>query len=449
MPLVTLFEHQTRSYAELGWGLNHPVLERLGQLNEACGAQLIRLGHRHLQATQFVGVIRVGETTLQILPKIDFDPAGNPEARADSPPYQTAVLSATRNLLYLLSYTQNLQIREQEIAPLLAQRSDWFELLTRLLAMNLHTLIKRGLEHAYVQIEETLPVMRGRWQLGRQLTQRPHMRHTFDVSYDEFSPDTRLNQVFRFVVGHLLPRTHDASNRRLLGDLREWLAGVQSLTEISPSHLEQVHFTRLNERFRPAFNLARLFIEHSTLQLTAGQNHTFAFVFDMNRLFEEFVSRFIARYWSRMMPAGWDNVRVSVQSQGQTIYLAERVPGGQKVFRLVPDLLFTRLSGKPLLIVDTKYKQLDPSHRRLGVAEDDLYQMLAYATRLACPRTMLLYPQAATAPRTLTQFETLGQPNHLVVATISVRQRLDRPDRLIQELKESFDLFATLNLMEA
>ncbi|MCP4537119.1 MAG: hypothetical protein GY832_08220 [Chloroflexi bacterium] len=296
-------------------------------------------------------------------------------------------------------------------------------------------LIKRGLERSYVTVEETLPVMRGRWLLDRQLMRRPGIKHVFDVAYDEFSADTFLNQVFKFVVERLLWRTQDSSNRRLLCDIREWLAPVQNPGTISYAHLEQVHFTRLNERFRPAFNLARLFIENSALQLAAGQHHTFAFVFDMNRLFEEFVYRFLARYRGRILPQAWRDVRIRAQSQGQAIYLAEKLPDRQKAFQLVPDLLFTSPSGKAVLIIDTKYKQLDKSRRKLGVSERDVYQMLAYAARLECPQTLLLYPQWAKSPTTPVKFETLGHHNHLVAATINLHQPLNRPDDLIRDVR--------------
>ncbi|MCP4548427.1 MAG: hypothetical protein GY835_18375 [bacterium] len=140
MSTITLFEHQKCPYDELGWGPRHPAVAQIERLNQTCGVELVRLGHNHLRATQFVGVIRVGETTLQILPKIDFK--GSADAQTDSIPYRAALGSATRNLLYLLSYTQDLQVKEQDVSPLLAQRSDWFELLTRLFALNLHRLIK-------------------------------------------------------------------------------------------------------------------------------------------------------------------------------------------------------------------------------------------------------------------------------------------------------------------
>jgi len=434
MPPITFFEHQKRTYADLRWRPDDPAVRQLDQLNQACGVELIHLGYDHLRATQYVGVIRVGDTTLQVLPKIDFK--GNADAQTDSIPHREAIESATSNLLYLLSYTQDLQVKEQDVAPLHAQRSDWFELLTRLFATNLHRLMKRGVERAYASVEETLPVMRGRWLLDRQLMRRPGVKHVFDVVYDEFSADTPLNQVFKFVVECLLLCTQDANNRRLLRDIREWLAEVQNPGSVSQAHLDRVNFTRLNERFQSAFNLARLFVENSTLQLSAGQHQTFAFVFDMNRLFEEFVYRFLARYRRRILPPGWHDVRIREQSEGKVVYLAERLPNRGEAFRLVPDILFTNPSGKAALVIDTKYKRLDRGQYNSGISEEDVYQMLAYAARFECPQTLLLYPQWAESPVTPVAFETLGRRNHLVAAVINLHQPLSRPDHLIRDLRK-------------
>lgn len=438
MPTITLFEHQKRPYKDLNWDVDHPVIARLEGLNEAAGTELVRLRRTHLQATQFVGVIQAGEVTLQILPKIDFDPVGDADAQGDSRPFQAAVQSATRNLLHLLAYTQDLQVKEQDIAPLLRVRSNWFELLTRLLAMELQRQMKQGLQRAYVSFEDTLPVMRGRWQLDRQLTRRPHVRHRFDVVYDEFSPDTMLNRIFRCAVERLLFFSQEPGNRRLLRSVSRWLVDVERLGEIPQACLEAVHFTRLNQRFQPAFNLARLFLENQAFQLTAGQDRTFAFVFDMNRLFEEFVYRFITRHRRRILGNGWGEARLRYQARGRPIYLAERLPAGKAVFRLAPDILLTRPSGRAVLVLDTKYKELAYDQQRLGIAESDMYQMLAYAVALDCPRTLLLYPQRAGSRPTSAHFETLGHPHSVMAATINLRQPLDRPEGMIQELAQVF-----------
>ncbi len=344
--------------------------------------------------------------------------------------------SATSNLLHLLAYTQDLQVKEQDIAPLLAHRSNWFELLTRLLAIELQRQMKQGLQSAYVSFEDSLPVMRGRWDLDRQLTRRPHVRHRFDVIYDEFSPDTMLNRVFRCAVDRLIFHSQEPGDRRLLRHVSQWLVDVERMGDIPQACLEAVHFTRLNQRFRPAFNLARLFLENQAFQLTAGREQTFAFVFDMNRLFEEFVFRFISKHRQRILGDGWGEVHLRYQASGRPIYLAERLPEGKSVFRLAPDILFSSPSGRAVLVLDTKYKELATDQRRLGIAESDMYQMLAYALALDCTRTLLLYPQSAGSRPTSAHFETLGHPHSVMAATINLRQRLDHPETMIQDLAQ-------------
>ena len=48
--------------------------------------------------------------------------------------------------------------------------------------------------------------------------------------------------------------------------------------------------------------------------------------------------------------------------------------------------------NSPTCIVDTKWKKLQPTERKVGVAQGDLYQMLAYSERYECKSILLLYP---------------------------------------------------------
>ena len=62
-------------------------------------------------------------------------------------------------------------------------------------------------------------------------------------------------------------------------------------------------------------------------------------------------------------------------------------------FQTIPDILVKR-GSETLLVVDTKWKRLsaridDPKQ---GIAQADVYQMLAYSRIYRCPRMMLLYP---------------------------------------------------------
>jgi len=69
---------------------------------------------------------------------------------------------------------------------------------------------------------------------------------------------------------------------------------------IRPSDLDRIQLDRLNRDYEPVLDLCRLLLESSTLNLQTGRVAQFAFVFDMNRLFEEFVAEFLRRHKSRI-----------------------------------------------------------------------------------------------------------------------------------------------------
>lgn len=59
-----------------------------------------------------------------------------------------------------------------------------------------------------------------------------------------------------------------------------------------------------------------------------------------------------------------------------------------------PDLVW-QVNGRPVAVVDAKYKPEKPS----GYPYADLYQVLAYCTALRLPRGHLIYAQGNTEPK--------------------------------------------------
>ena len=352
--------------------------------------------------------------------------------------------SAMRNLLVMLSVACDLPLRAQDHAHLHSESGDWLEILTRLFALELHRQFQAGLPHEYITIEDRLPVIRGRWLVGQQIARHAHNHTRFDVSYDEFSPDTSLNRVFARTVDALWRLTQDPLNRRLLLDLRTWLVDCQPHRESLQRDLTKVQFTRLNERFRPAFNIATLFWEQRLVQLSSGDHPAFAFVFDMNRLFEDYIGHFLQRYQKRILPLEWQDGQVVLQAKGQRLHLAERVSPDQlstkPIFDLKPDILLVSPAGIPYMIGDTKYKRLSPNATDGGVSEKDAYQMLVYASRWKCPHTLLLYPAStAYTNRFLLRVNSSGEIK-IAVAELSLQRPLENPDALIEELRLAFAL---------
>jgi 5-methylcytosine-specific restriction enzyme subunit McrC len=429
---VTLFEYE--STANFNWTDKDAL--KITRLNKNLGTDVLkpvfRAGKRELQATQYVGTLRFGKQSVQILPKI-YRMDGHQQNR------ETVAREATENLLYLLSYAGKFPIRENEISSLARQTSDWFEILTRLFAEHLIVEWERGASRNYQTVEDELPVLKGKWQFNEQL-RRPAIRHKFTVSFDEFTADNKLNRVFRFVVERLWNLTQDAKNRQLLGDLRMLMDEVNLLPHITVADASASLLSRMNSRFLPLLNLARLFLDNSAIQLSISDTESFAFVFDMNALFESFLIEFIRRHRLEILPEDLQMCDFLPQTKGSTRHLAHREE--RDVFQLKPDLAFQDKTQKFPLLVDAKYKRLAEQDLRLGVSQSDFYQMHAYAHRFECPRIVLIYPQSSENEKKLrVNFRLHNYEVVIQAATIDLGLKLSRVserNKLISELKEIF-----------
>ena len=107
----------------------------------------------------------------------------------------------------------------------------------------------------------------------------------------------------------------------------------------------------------------------------------------MNKLFESAVTTELRQQW-RGRP------EISVDAQDNSNFLGRLVDGEREedAYRLRPDLVVRR-GAEVLLIADTKWKRVLLDRRRhLLPAEEDVYQMLAYAAAFGCHDVRLIYP---------------------------------------------------------
>lgn len=413
----TLYEYESLSYQDLH---TSALVDAVEVLNHRHGQTLVEVKRHELRATQFVGMIYTPHGSLTVLPKIDQGLTGQG--------------GAMHNLLTMLGYAYDLPLLNPTPADTDSGHGWWFELLTGLFCQRLYTEARQGLERAYFSIEERSTALKGRWLVGQQLTRTPHLRHAFEVRYDDFSPGTPLNQIFLYTITALERAAWSGENRRMLSDLRGMFGAVRLPTVITPDDLTRVHFTRLNERFRPAFQVARLFIESMTQVLRRGDVPLSAFVFDMNVLFERFVAGFLTRHWREI--AGTRHAEISLQTQlgGDSAVHLARNTDGQKIFQLIPDVLLRDKTGCPVVIIDTKYKRLSPLHAALDVSQADMYQMLAYAGRLGCSQILLLYPSTAAGMMS-ERFTVESMGVSVDVQTVNLHQPLSDKTALINDFR--------------
>lgn len=373
-------------------------------------------GPRSLRIQQFVGTVRTGHLQLEILPKID----GLPE------PAQVR-----KSLLAMLALTEDLEVRGSEVVGFLESSEPFFCALARLYCHRLLEAVRQGLRQEYVLHQDLLPYIRGKvhWplQAGLQATGRLELA----CAFDERSEDTALNRTLKaalLVAGRILEGTRTTS---VVTELRHAMDGVANICPPSDERA-RLRTDRMNRHLEPLLVLAKLILGNRNPDLgrsADGDRDTYAMVWDMNILFEEYVGRLTQDVLQ------WKGCQVELQ--GRTLaYLAQDTESKRGAFILKPDIL-VRQEGKPWVVADTKWKRLESRQANLGVSEADVYQALAYAHHFGAHRAVLVYPHhpALGLPglqRKLLIQGTLSQPVQLRIVTLDLARLENVPEQLMQ-----------------
>ena len=392
-----------REYGSLtvgaGKDLTEKEAERLCTLAERARRRLHKkppvLTRTHeggLKAEQVVGVLAVPGKTLEILPKIDGDDG-----------------AVRKALVHMLAVAHRLRVADGELASLDTQRRDLLELLIGLFAKRLLGAVRRGLPRRYIGHEDDLKLLRGRLDVTRQVTHLAARPDLLACRFDELSEDTPLNRVLKAAVWRLARVARTAVNARRLAELT---ARFEFVGDTPDPHREPVRLDRTNTAFHDLHRLARLFLTGDWQSTTGGETTGFTLLFPMNELFEQFIGQSL----KRALGSG----RVRLQDQRYSALIDD---ADERLFNLKPDAVIEtptsatgppadldtrrkrqstadghrgRIQPDPPIILDTKWKELKPyasgCERTLGVAQSDVYQMLAYARAYGAGRLILLYP---------------------------------------------------------
>ncbi len=364
---------QIRSRADEEMGYFNPTqASALVNLGERMGARIASWqGPNALRIHQFVGVVQMGGLQLEILPKLEGlpDPA-----------------QVRQNLLAMLAMTQDLEVRASEMVGFLESSEPFICALARLYCRRLLEAIRRGFRQDYVMIHDLLSNVRGKVDWPAQSKQQATQRLEFSCIYDERSEDTPLNRTLKaalLVAGTMLEGARTTS---VVTELRHAMDCVSD-TRPSPEQVARIRTNRMNRYLEPLLVLAKLILGNRNPDLgrsAMGNRNTYALLWDMNVLFEEYVGRLTREV---MGPKGF---RVELQ-EGASSYLAHESTTNKRAFLLKPDIL-VRQGRKPSVVADTKWKRLDSHQGNLGVSEADVYQVLAYAYRYETNWAVLIYP---------------------------------------------------------
>ncbi len=307
------------------------------------------LGFWRLRAQAKVGAVRFGDFDLIIRPK-----------------------AGLQNVFYLMGVERPRDWWGREEVDLLVDH-DLFAGIARLLAYTVELAIGRGVQHGYVDRRERLVALRGRVDLAEQL-RHPWMPIPASCRYDDYTADTKLNQLIRATLARVLrmPGVPGITRRMLMLQL-------SALEQVSPEEpdlqwADRWQPSRFDHRYLPAVRLSALLLRRLMLSEAAGSTRSCSFLVDMNQLFERFIEEGLRR---RLQAAG-DRIRVVGQDQ-RNLDLEGRL-------MIRPDVVVRR-GAATMFVLDAKYILADDGTAHV----DHHYQLLSYAIRHGIKDVALVY----------------------------------------------------------
>lgn len=346
------------------------------KINRIYEFKAFRRDFNGIYSTSYVGTIKAKDLHIDILPKI------YKKNRDET--------QAIKNFLLMLSFCENLNIKTLDLKSLRVNNG-FFESLASIFSKKLLETLKMNYYREYSLVEEELKYLKGRLILKKQIRK-------VDISklccgYFKYTDNIELHKKLKLVSYFLTFIVKSSEIQRLLKDILSIYNNVDLDFSIV-NRQSIVNINKLNFSYTPLLNFADLFLQSKTFQLVSenGNGTFFSFLFDMNIIFESFISKIIRSEWNLIRERVEKLRNCNIKLQAKRKYLIEGP--SKKLFGLRPDIVIFEKKGKTnyKAIIDIKYKILNLNREDLGMDQNDVYQMYAYLGKYNSPIGILIYP---------------------------------------------------------
>lgn len=339
-----------------------------------------------------------------------------------------------QNIYHMLSYAFKV-LQEQGYETVGCEEFEHTaDLLSAILVKGIEFQVKRGLGREYIPMSEPLCTVRGKIDINSSIKDQTMRRQQLICNYDEFSTNTKLNQIIKTTVSVLLKADIPSSRKKAFKNLMMYFKDVDTLNPYSIDW--SIKFHRKNQSYQMLINICYLVLKGLLQTDDHGNMKLQKFLDDqqMHTLYEKFILNFYKTHFPQLHVSA---SQIKWQASGLDEHLL-LLPTMQS------DIMLSTKDHSEVLIIDAKYytHTVQVRYDKATFHSNNLYQIFTYVKNASTPEHskvsgMLLYAETTEDPISDAEFDMSS--NQIYVRTLDLSSDF-------QKIKDQLDRIATIIL---
>jgi 5-methylcytosine-specific restriction enzyme subunit McrC len=378
-------------------------LKSLQEFYGSKGVPYFTLTHNGVRFNEYVGVLQIGNLTIEVLPKADKN--------------ETDTVKWKGLLIGMLRKVGVFDIHSPSSSALSLKNNSILDIYFELFVKEVEFLIHAGLIKKYRKTEGNVTALKGSLQFSKHIQQNLTHQERFYTRYTTYDVTHQLHIILYKALLLLKQINTNGALQSRIGSLLLDFPEMPNI-KVSEATFERIIFNRKSNRYKKSIEIARLLLLNYHPDLSKGRNNILALMFDMNLLWEKFIEVSLRKYKTGLK---------SIHAQSRKSFWQ---PEGGTASVIKPDL-FLELESGDKMVLDTKWKNLNGKNP----SPEDLRQMYAYSLYYDANNVNLVYPGKEASRNGCFLDKDHGRKTELNCGVINIKTK----DNIVEWMKEIAD----------